>query len=192
MKTKFCAAVLIGILAPAAARADDAPQSGTASIQLMGKVPAVCTLINPTLSGDAMEQGASGNFASRALITGFAGSEGLHSGSEFRITFEKGTCNFMAYLSLSSSNVGMRPGSTTPVPGFAAQVHYTATAVWGSGGPTVTLNTASQAKANNGVRVSPRSEPVTIDVRTAPSTLPLLNTTSPYQDTLTVQVGEAL
>jgi hypothetical protein len=99
-------------------------------------------------------------------------------------------CNYSAFVSLQSTNSGMKPSATVPA-GFSGVVNYTATATWGSASATATLTTGgSQSKTSTAF--PPTVGDLVVRISTQSTASPLIADGTPYADTLVLQIGPAL
>jgi hypothetical protein len=98
-------------------------------------------------------------------------------------------CNYSAFLSLKSTNSGMKPNATAPA-NFSGVVNYTATASWGGSGTPATLTTGA-AQTKTSTAFPPTIGNLVVNIVTANSTAPLIANGTPYTDTLVLQIGPA-
>ncbi len=170
-----------------------AQNAASSNITLNGTVNQFCSLPAPSGSSgtgtmlvvagsDAIINFQAQDFADPAT--------GVHHSITQTITYPQAMCNFSAFLSLKSTNSGMKPSATAPA-NFSGVVNYTATASWGAGGTPATLTTgASQTKTS--MAFPPTVGNLVLNIVTANSTAPLIANGSPYTDTLVLQIGPAL
>ncbi len=170
-----------------------AQNAASSNITLNGTVNQFCALPAPSASnGPGTMLTTSGS----DIILSFGASDfadpttGYHRSLTQTITYPQAMCNFSAFLSLKSTNSGMKPSATAPA-NFTGVVNYTATASWGAGGTPATLTTgASQNKTS--MAFPPTIGNLVLNITTANSTAPLIANGNPYADMLVVQIGPAL
>ncbi len=188
IKMKLLGCVGLSILLASKAWADT---NATSKLKLMGTVPPTCSFGVISTSGDASF--ADGNGSDKTVtFTTFIDSTGKHSRQDLDITFAGATCNYTAKLGLKSDSGGLKSAGSAAASGFAGTVNYTATATWGTGGPSVTLTTAGSSIASNSAVIPARVADLTLHIQTIASSQPLLTYGNPYVDTLTLQIGDAL
>lgn len=170
-----------------------AQSAASSNITLNGTVNQYCALPPPSSSTGAGTMNVSGG--SDAIINFQAqdftdSGTGLHHSVTQSITYPQAMCNYSAFLSLKSTNSGMKPNATAPA-NFSGVVNYTATASWGAGGTPATLTTgASQTKTST--PFPPTIGNLVVNIVTANTTAPLIGNGTPYTDTLVLQIGPAL